>query len=448
MNTSDKKLGWLGIFRIGLVQTALGAMVVLTTTLLNRVMVIELALAAMLPGALVALHYAVQITRPKMGHSSDGGAHRTPWIIGGILVLAVGSIGAACATALMENHLTLGIIAATIAFLLIGLGVGASGTSLLALLASRVDEHRRPAAATIVWVMMIAGFVVTAGVAGAHLDPFSMNRLIVITTIVSLIAIVVAVLAIWGVERGHVNTQLSVPEAKPLPFKQALSETWQDNQARQFTIFVFVSMLAYSAQDLILEPFAGAVFNFTPGESTQLAGVHHGGVLLGMIFVAIVGTRLARKYKGSLKYWCTGGCIASAISLSVLAYGGLQGITFPLKQAVFALGLSNGIFAVAAIGSMMQLASSRHGERREGIRMGVWGAAQALAFGIGGFAGTALIDVSRALISDTSLAYAAVFAAQAALFVVSAWLAINLGNQARASNNVPINEHANSGLQS
>ena len=57
-------LSWFGIFRLGLVQTALGAIVVLTTSTINRVMVVELALPAMLPGALVALHYAVQVTRP------------------------------------------------------------------------------------------------------------------------------------------------------------------------------------------------------------------------------------------------------------------------------------------------------------------------------------------------------------------------------------------------
>ena len=188
-------------------------------------------------------------------------------------------------------------------------------------------------------------------------------------------------------------------------------------------------MLAYSAQDLILEPFAGAVFKFTPGQSTQLAGVHHGGVLIGMILVAIIGTQLARRNRGSLKYWCTGGCLASAVCLALLAMGGLMGSAFPLKQAVFALGLSNGVFAVAAIGSMMALAGASRA-RREGIRMGVWGAAQAIAFGIGGFAGTALIDIARILIAEhTALAYAVVFASQAALFVVSAWLAINLGVQ-------------------
>ena len=59
------RLSWFGIFRLGLVQTALGAVVVLTTSTLNRVMVVEWALPATLPGLLVGLHYAVQISRAR-----------------------------------------------------------------------------------------------------------------------------------------------------------------------------------------------------------------------------------------------------------------------------------------------------------------------------------------------------------------------------------------------
>ncbi|WP_431272519.1 PucC family protein [Dankookia sp. P2] len=62
-----KNLGWLGILRLGLVQTALGAVVVLTTSAINRVMVVELALPATIPGLLVALHYAVQALPPGDG---------------------------------------------------------------------------------------------------------------------------------------------------------------------------------------------------------------------------------------------------------------------------------------------------------------------------------------------------------------------------------------------
>ena len=81
--------GWLGIVRIGLVQAAIGALVMLASTVLNRVMVVELGLAAAIPAGLVAWHYAVQLGRPLWGHASDKGNTRTLWIIGGLAVLAV-----------------------------------------------------------------------------------------------------------------------------------------------------------------------------------------------------------------------------------------------------------------------------------------------------------------------------------------------------------------------
>ena len=98
-----KTLSWLGIFRLGLVQTALGAIVVLTTSTLNRVMVVELSLPALVPGLLVGLHSAVQLSRPRWGYGSDMGRSRTPWIIGGMAALAVGGTCAAVATAWMAT---------------------------------------------------------------------------------------------------------------------------------------------------------------------------------------------------------------------------------------------------------------------------------------------------------------------------------------------------------
>ncbi len=88
-------LGWFGIVRLGLVQTALGAIVVLTTSTINRVMIVELALPAMIPGLLVTWHYALQVLRPRWGHGSDGGGRRTRWIIAGMAALALGGVGAA-----------------------------------------------------------------------------------------------------------------------------------------------------------------------------------------------------------------------------------------------------------------------------------------------------------------------------------------------------------------
>jgi len=170
--TADlRPLGWLGIARLGLVQTALGAVVVMATSTLNRVMVVEAALPAIVPGLLVGLHYAVQVVRPRFGHGSDVGGRRTPWILGGMAVLGTGGALGAVATALMVEKPAAGIALAVLAFAMIGLGVGAAGTSLLVLMAARVAPRRRAAAATTTWVMMIAGFVLTTAIAGALLQP-------------------------------------------------------------------------------------------------------------------------------------------------------------------------------------------------------------------------------------------------------------------------------------
>jgi MFS transporter, BCD family, chlorophyll transporter len=438
---SQQYLGFIGILRLGLVQTALGAIVVLTTTTINRVMTVELALPALLPGLLVGLHYAVQITRPKLGYGSDLGGKRTRWIVGGLFTLAVGGLLAAVATLLMQTQVVTGSVLAFFAFILVGLGVGAAGTSLLVLLSSVVAPKHRGGAATVVWVMMIAGFIVTTIIAGKNLDPFTFERLVLVTGIVSGIAFLVGSLAVSGIEKRYAPaiataSKATHAEAKKsdLPFAEALKEVWSEPESRRFSVFVFISMLAYSAQDLVLEPFAGAVFAFTPGESTQLSGTQHGGVLAGMLLVAFCCSIIGGKVLGSLRMWTMGGCLSSGFLLAALAFGGFAANTFPLKPMVFLLGFANGAFAVAAIGSMMALVG-RGTEKREGLRMGLWGAAQAIAFGVSGLLATAVVDVVRLMAGDVSLAYATVFLAQAALFVYATWLAAKVytpDNEAKA----------------
>lgn len=417
------QLGWLGIVRLGLVQTSLGSLVVLMTSTLNRVMVVELALPAVLPGFLVAAHYIVQMSRPRFGHGSDRGQRRTPWIIGGILVLAFGSLLASASVALMATSTTAGIALALTGFLLIGAGAGASGTCLLVLLAATVSKQRRAAAASITWIMMIAGFAVTAGIVGALLDPFSFQRLVVLTAATAVIAITVTSLALHGIENRYGKTAAASEASGDDPgFLSALREVFAERQTRRFALFVFISMLAYSAQDLVLEPFAGMVFHFTPGDSTQLGGTQHAGVLLGMILVAIIGYRFGPRRNDVLRVCMMVGCLSSALLLLAIAMSGFAVQHWPLHATVFALGIANGVFAVAAIGSMMGMVSEGR-EHRAGIRMGVWGAAQALAFASGGIAGTLAVDVVRALTNSPLYAYSLVFVLQATLFAIAAYLA-------------------------
>ncbi|SLN58100.1 PUCC protein [Roseivivax jejudonensis] len=408
-------LSWLSIVRLGLVQMALGAIVVLTTSTLNRLMVVELALPAVLPGFLVALHYGIQITRPNWGFRSDTLGNRTIWIVGGMAILALGGIGAAAGVVVLERAFWPGLGLSVVAYAAIGLGVGTSGTSLLALLATATAPHRRGAAATITWLMMIFGIAVTAGVVGGLLDPYTPARLMVIVSATAATVLVMTALAVRGVERGLVVR----PEPEPQPFFAALAEVWRERQARNFTLFVFLSMIAYFMQELILEPYAGLVFAYTPGQSTQLAGAQNGGVFLGMLTVGIMATGFRI---GSMRAWVAAGCLGSAAALLTLAAIAPTGPGGPILPAAVALGLFNGMFAVSAIGAMMKLAGEGRGAR-EGTRMGLWGAAQAIAAGSGGLAGAAAVDVMRRVTADAP-AFATVFIVEAALFVAAAIMAL------------------------
>ena len=411
------------ILRLGLVQAMLGSIVVLTTSTINRVMVVELALPALVPGLLVALHHAVQATRPRMGYGSDVGRRRTPWIVGGMAVLGLGGFGAAVGTAWAATDAFAGLVLAAVSFVAVGLGVSAAGTSLLALLARQVDPPRRATAAAVVWVMMIVGFAMTAGLAGRFLDPFTPTRLVAVSGTVSLLAVAIAAAALWRLET--VAPATAVPAANRQQFLPALRQVWSEPEARRFTIFVFVSMLAYSTQDLILEPFAGLLFGLTPGQTTQLSGVQHGGTLAGMLLAALAGRRIGGLSTGSLQSWTVGGCLASAVALLGLVFAGALAPHWPLHANVFALGAANGAFSIAAIGSMMGLAGQGR-EQREGTRLGLWGAAQAIGFAAGGLFGAAASDVARALLGSPGAGYASVFLLEAAMFVAAAALAARI----------------------
>lgn len=422
-------LSWPAIIRLGLVQASLGAVVALCTSTLNRVMVVEMALAAAIPAALVALHFAVQMSRPRWGFGSDVGNKRTPWIIGGMGVLCLGGLGATDAVLMMETAPALGIMMSVLSYVLIGLGVGAAGTSLLALMATRVAPERRAGAASLAWIMMVFGIVVSSIMVGKMIEPFTPQNLAFAATGVAGFAFITTVIAVHKMEPDEsvlLQEEVSaLPSQTTADFMVAIKEIWNEPLARRFTIFVFLSMIAYSAQDLILEPFGGQIFGMTPSETTKMSGMQHSGVLLGMILTGVLGGRSKDIRKGWMQTWAIFGCLGSALALAALSAAALVGPAWPLKPTVFILGFANGVFAVSAIGSMMGLAGKGRSER-EGTRMGIWGAAQAIAFGLGGFLGASGVDILRQMLAQVGDAYFVIFALEAAMFVGAAFVASQL----------------------
>lgn len=400
-------LGWGGIVRLCLVNAAIGGLAALPVNLFNRLMTVELALPALLPGLLVALHYAVQITRPLWGHRSDTRGGRTPFILGGIVCVGLGLIATAWAIAYATGPLALVIW--VLAYMAIGFGIGAAGTSFLALLATAAPDTRKGAAATIAWLMLIAGAIIASIGTGIALDPYSPERLMLVIPCVAVAACAVALLGTIGLERKLG----AIPEPEERALGPALRATLRDPAARAFTGFVFLSIFAFYLSELVLEPFAGHVHGLTPDASTRLSGGKDGAALAGMIAAGLLSTLGV----GSLRGWAVFGCVISAVGLVGLGAGA------PLIASTVILGLGNGLFVVGAIGSMMRLAAEREGAT--GTRMGVFGAAQAIAAGLAGLVATGTLDLARLTFSDAT-AYGFVFGLEAVLFLAAALVALRL----------------------
>jgi BCD family chlorophyll transporter-like MFS transporter len=401
-------LGWGGLIRLCLVNAAIGGLSALPVNLFNRLMTVELALPALLPGLLVALHYAVQITRPVWGHRSDAKGGRTPFILGGTAVVGLGLVATSWAIAFAPST-PVALAVWILAYAAIGFGIGAAGTSFLALLATAAPDARKGAAATIAWLTLIAGAITASVGTGIALKPYSPERLMLVVPAVAVICFAAAFLATWRVERRLG----AVPEPEEPAFRDALRATWNDPAARAFTGFVFLSIFAFYLSELILEPFAGHIHGLAPEDSTKLSGGKDGAALAGMIAAGLLSTFRF----GTLRFWSVTGCVVSALGLVGL------GAELALVPFTVILGLGNGLFVVGAIGSMMRLASERAGAT--GTRMGVFGAAQAIAAGLAGLVATGTLDIARFVLSDAA-AYGLVFGIEAVLFLAAALVAMRL----------------------
>jgi BCD family chlorophyll transporter-like MFS transporter len=151
------------------------------------------------------------------------------------------------------------------------------------------------------------------------------------------------------------------------------------------------------------------------------------GVLVGMLSMAAASSRWVAGRLGSVQVWMWGGCLLSALAtvgLSLSATATLA-MPWPIKANVIFLGVANGAFSIAAIATMMRLAGEG-GSGTEGTRMGLWGAAQAMAFAMGGLVGTGASDLAHWVLGESQSAYQAVFAFQALMFLASAWVALRI----------------------
>ena len=240
-------MNWLSILRLGLVQLCIGSSVVIPLSTLNRLMKVELALPATIAGFLIALHYAVQLTRVNWGHLSDKTQNRTQWIIFGMLILGIGGILASISIPLIESRFAQGILLAIFSYSLIGFGVGAAGTPLLALLASYSSKSQKGFAASITFLMMILGLAITGITVGIILDPYSHQKLIQITSSLAAITNIISFLSLRNLEKSLQNSSYTLRETLLVQMYPLLKASkkygWKEKQGFSQFSFLYLWVL-------------------------------------------------------------------------------------------------------------------------------------------------------------------------------------------------------------
>ncbi|MGL5193028.1 MAG: BCD family MFS transporter [Chroococcales cyanobacterium] len=416
------------MFRLGLFQMGLGIMSLLTLGVINRVMIEELRVPALIAAGAIAMHQFVSPARIWFGQMSDSkplwGHHRSGYIwIGAALFTTISFIAVQIVWQLgssleatgwsQTTYLWAGVLA--LAFGIYGLALSASSTPFAALLVDVSDEDNRSKLVSIVWSMLMVGIIVGAIVSSGLLREISLdtpieqlqasvNRLFLI---VPAIVLVLTGIATVGVEKKYSRFGArSNPGDRDdqIGLGQALRVLTASRQTGIFFTFLLVMSISLFMQDAIMEPYGGEVFGMAISETTQLNAFFGMGTLIGIASTGfLVVPRLGKQNTTKL------GCICAAVCLGLIIMAGFTEKPEMLMGSLLLYGLASGIITTGAISLMLDLTAAE----TAGTFIGAWGLAQAIARGLSTVSGGAVLDLGRLVFGVPVLSYGLVFATQA-----------------------------------
>jgi BCD family chlorophyll transporter-like MFS transporter len=431
------------MLRLGVFNMGLGIMSLLTLGVLNRVMIEELRVPALIAAGTIAVHQFMAPARVWFGQMSDArpllGHHRSGYIWVGIVGVAVVSfVALQVVWQLGERIATQGwgpqaypwVGLLGLLFAIYGLALSATSTPFTALLVDVSDEDSRSRLVGIGWAMLMVGIITGVVITTIVLKPIDLdapieqvrsavNRLFIIApAVVCLLAFFSTV----GVARRY-SRRRTTPDQREdsLTLGRALKILTASRQTGLFFSFLLVLSLSLFMQDAILEPYGGEVFGMTIAETTRLNAAFGLGTLLGIIVTGwLVVPRLGKQRSVSL------GCSWAALCLVGITLSGLTGSPTVLLTAVFLFGSASGVLTLGAIVLMLDLTVTE----TAGTFIGAWGLAQAIARGSATVLGGAVLDLGRALLRlfngggeigepQVLLAYGLVFGLQALGMVVA-----------------------------
>ena len=386
------------LLRLSLFQVTVGMAVVLLIGTLNRVMIVELGVPAWLVAVMVSLPLVFAPLRAVVGFRSDHhrsvlGWRRVPYLWFGTLLqfggLSIMPFALIVLSGDSSGPAWVGQAAAGLAFLLVGAGLHTTQTVGLALATDLARPETQPKVVALLCMMLLLGMVASALLFGALLANFSQIRLIQVVQGAAVATVALNAVALWKQEaRNPARTASALP-------RPSFLDTWRsfarNAQSKRRLTALALGTVAFSMQDILLEPYGGHVLGLSVGATTAMTALLAVGGLIGFG----IGARLLGKGADPYRLAGSGAC-AGLAAFSALIFAAPLAAPGLFAIGVAGIGLGAGLFAHCTLTAAMASA----GRGQVGLVLGIWGAVQASAAGCAVAAGGMIRD-GVAFIADS-----------------------------------------------
>jgi BCD family chlorophyll transporter-like MFS transporter len=414
------------LLRLSLFQVSVGMAMVLLIGTLNRVMIVELGVAAWLVSLMVALPLIFAPFRALIGFRSDThrsvlGWKRVPYIWMGTLIqfggLAILPFALILLSGDTHGPAWIGHAGAALAFLLVGAGLQTTQTAGLALATDLAPTEARPKVVALMYVMLLLGMIVSGLVFGALLADFSQLRLIKVVQGAGVATMLLNVVALWKQEARN-PLRFESPQPRPA-FRDSWTAFTKNQGATRFLVALGFGTAAFNMQDIILEPYGAQVLHLSVSATTTLTALLAAGAMAAFVLAA----RLLAHGADPLRISAHGTLVGIVAFAAVMTAAPLESSMLFRVGAIF-IGFGGGLFSVGTLTAAMGL------ERRDrsGLALGAWGAVQATTAGVAVALGGAIRDAVSALaaegvlgdaFSDLSSGYGVVYLLEIGLLFIT-----------------------------
>ena len=391
------------LLRLSLFQVSVGMAVVLLIGTLNRVMIVELGVPTWLVAVMISLPLIFAPIRAVIGFRSDGhrsalGWKRVPYLWYGTMLqfggLAIMPFALIILSGDTNGHVPayVGQTAAAVAFLLMGAGLHTVQTAGLALATDLAPAESHPKVVALLCVMMMLGMMGAALLFGLALAHFSEVKLIQVVQGAGLATMVINVVALWKQEAR--NPAATAADVGRPTFAQSWALFAAKGRPVRRLVAVALGTMAFSMQDVLLEPYGGQVLHLSVGATTGLTAILAVGGLFGFVIAARWLGRSVDPYR-----FAALGTVVGIVAFSAVIFADPLASIPLFALGIALIGFGSGVFAHCTLTAAMGLAQ----KGQTGLVLGIWGAVQASAAGIAVASGGLVRDGVSALAARGSL---------------------------------------------